>query len=177
MSRKLSIPPQPERMPTRGMRMRRLEELPVPAQNEIRARRGELPEEHPEKRRTSLLQRLGRGPAWAVASRSRKRSRFQSAGGAEHAPAAGRRTAAGTPPRTANSFAAARVAAGDAAGVAASNHGRNRYPSMPSAARLRVSTTTAGRRLCITGARKTNSTFRPSCAGRRINAAHRGMLI
>ena len=33
--------------------------MPVPAQNEIRARRGELPpEQHPEKRRLSLLQRL-----------------------------------------------------------------------------------------------------------------------
>jgi cell division protein FtsZ len=52
------IPPQPERMPSRTMRMPRIDELPVPAQNEIRARRGELPEEHPEKRRTSLLQRL-----------------------------------------------------------------------------------------------------------------------
>jgi cell division protein FtsZ len=52
------IPPQPERMPTRNMRMPRIDELPVPAQNEIRARRGELVEEHPEKRRTSLLQRL-----------------------------------------------------------------------------------------------------------------------
>jgi len=52
------IPPQPERMPARGMRMPRIDELPVPAQKEIRARRGELPEEHPEKRRTSLLQRL-----------------------------------------------------------------------------------------------------------------------
>jgi cell division protein FtsZ len=53
------IPPQPERMPTRAMRMPRIEELPIPAQNEIRARRGELAEEHhPEKRRTSLLQRL-----------------------------------------------------------------------------------------------------------------------
>src|SRR5579872_2679148 len=52
------IPPQPERLPARGMRMPRIDELPVPAQNEIRARRGELPEEHPEKRRTSLLQRL-----------------------------------------------------------------------------------------------------------------------
>jgi cell division protein FtsZ len=40
------------------MRMPRIDELPVPAQKEIRARRGELPEEHPEKRRTSLLQRL-----------------------------------------------------------------------------------------------------------------------
>jgi cell division protein FtsZ len=52
------IPPQPERMPSRAMRMPRIEELPVPAQNELRARRGELAEEHPEKRRTSLLQRL-----------------------------------------------------------------------------------------------------------------------
>jgi cell division protein FtsZ len=51
------IPPQPER-PMRPARMPRIDELPVPAQNEIRARRGELPEEHPEKRRSSLLQRL-----------------------------------------------------------------------------------------------------------------------
>jgi cell division protein FtsZ len=53
------IPPQPERVPARALRMPRVEELPVPAQNEIRARRGELaPEQHPEKRRMSLLQRL-----------------------------------------------------------------------------------------------------------------------
>jgi len=53
------IPPQPERVPQRGLRMPRIDELPVPAQNEIRARRGELPpEQHPEKRRLSLLQRL-----------------------------------------------------------------------------------------------------------------------
>ncbi len=52
------IPPQPERVPSRALRMPRIDELPVPAQNEIRARRGELPQEHPEKRRTSLLQRL-----------------------------------------------------------------------------------------------------------------------
>jgi cell division protein FtsZ len=46
-------------MPLRAPRMPRIDELPVPAQNEIRARRGELaPEEHPEKRRMSLLQRL-----------------------------------------------------------------------------------------------------------------------
>ena len=53
------IPPQSER-PQRGPRMPRIDELPVPAQNEIRARRGELPKEehHPEKRRTSLLKRL-----------------------------------------------------------------------------------------------------------------------
>ena len=53
------IPPQPERVPSKGLRMPRIDELPVPAQNEIRARRGEIPaEQHPEKRRLSLLQRL-----------------------------------------------------------------------------------------------------------------------
>ena len=52
------IPPQPERVPARSVRMPRIDELPVPAQNEIRARRGELADEHPEKRRMSLLQRL-----------------------------------------------------------------------------------------------------------------------
>ncbi len=52
------IPPQPERMSARGARMPRIDELPIPAQNEIRARRGELAEEHPEKRRMTLLQRL-----------------------------------------------------------------------------------------------------------------------
>jgi cell division protein FtsZ len=53
------IPPQAERVPMRAPRMPRIDELPVPAQNEIRARRGEMPEEHhPEKQRMSLLQRL-----------------------------------------------------------------------------------------------------------------------
>src|SRR6201996_5404150 len=52
------IPPQPERVSPRGMRMPRIDELPVPAQKEIRARRGELAGEHPGTRRTSLLQRL-----------------------------------------------------------------------------------------------------------------------
>jgi cell division protein FtsZ len=52
------IPPQPERMP-RTPRMPRIDELPIPAQNEIRAIRGELADDHhPEKRQRSLLQRL-----------------------------------------------------------------------------------------------------------------------
>jgi len=52
------IPPQPERAPNRAARMPRIEDLPLPAQNEIRASRGEMRQPHPEKRRTSLLQRL-----------------------------------------------------------------------------------------------------------------------
>ena len=52
------IPPQPERAPNRAARMPRIEDLPLPAQNEVRASRGQMPEPNPEKRRTSLLQRL-----------------------------------------------------------------------------------------------------------------------
>jgi len=55
---KVFIPPQPERPPPRAPRMPRIDELPVPAQNEIRARRGEYAPEEPEKRRMSLLERL-----------------------------------------------------------------------------------------------------------------------
>jgi cell division protein FtsZ len=57
---KVFIPPQPERPANRAPRMMpSFEDLPVPGQNEYRARRGEMPEqEHPEKRRLTLLQRL-----------------------------------------------------------------------------------------------------------------------
>jgi cell division protein FtsZ len=57
---KVFIPPQPERPASRAPRMMpSFEDLPVPGQNEYRARRGEMPEpEHPEKRRLTLLQRL-----------------------------------------------------------------------------------------------------------------------
>ncbi len=51
------IPPAPERY-ARTPRMPRIDELPLPAQNEIRAQRGELADDHPEKRRMSLMQRL-----------------------------------------------------------------------------------------------------------------------
>ncbi|HZD90288.1 MAG TPA: cell division protein FtsZ [Pseudolabrys sp.] len=55
------IPPQAERA-MRAPRMPRIDELPLPAQNEIRAQRGEggdaHAENHPEKQRMSLMQRL-----------------------------------------------------------------------------------------------------------------------
>jgi cell division protein FtsZ len=51
------IPPAPERT-ARTPRMPRIDELPLPAQNEIKAQRGELAEDHPEQRRMSLMQRL-----------------------------------------------------------------------------------------------------------------------
>jgi cell division protein FtsZ len=53
------IPPAPQPVPNRGARMPRIEDLPIPAQNELRAQRGEpTGTEHPEKRRMGLLQRL-----------------------------------------------------------------------------------------------------------------------
>jgi cell division protein FtsZ len=52
------IPPAPERAAVRAPRMPRIDELPMPAQNEIRAQRGEIADDHPEKRRKSLMQRL-----------------------------------------------------------------------------------------------------------------------
>jgi cell division protein FtsZ len=51
------IPPPAERA-ARAPRMPRIDELPLPAQNELKAQRGELAENHPEKQRLSLMQRL-----------------------------------------------------------------------------------------------------------------------
>ncbi|ANW03997.1 cell division protein FtsZ [Bradyrhizobium icense] len=52
------IPQAAERPPARTPRMPKFEELPMPAQAEIRHARGEPEEEHPQKTRLSLLQRL-----------------------------------------------------------------------------------------------------------------------
>jgi len=52
------IPQAAERAPVRTPRMPKFEDLPMPAQNEIRQARGETDEEHPQKTRMSLLQRL-----------------------------------------------------------------------------------------------------------------------
>jgi cell division protein FtsZ len=51
------IPPQPEPV-MRAPRMPRIDELPIPAQNQIAGNRGDAGEDHPEKRRMSLMQRL-----------------------------------------------------------------------------------------------------------------------
>jgi cell division protein FtsZ len=52
------IPQAAERPPVRAPRMPKFEELPMPAQAEIRQARGEADDEHPQKTRMSLLQRL-----------------------------------------------------------------------------------------------------------------------
>ena len=52
------IPQAAERAPARAPRMPKFEDLPMPAQAEIRQARGEVEEEHPQKTRMSLLQRL-----------------------------------------------------------------------------------------------------------------------
>jgi cell division protein FtsZ len=52
------IPQPAERAPVRPPRMPKFDELPMPAQNEIRHARGEMDEDQPQKTRLSLLQRL-----------------------------------------------------------------------------------------------------------------------
>jgi cell division protein FtsZ len=53
------IPPPPERVAGRPPRMPRIDEFPLPGQNELRAKRGEATEsEPPEKRKGGLLRRL-----------------------------------------------------------------------------------------------------------------------
>jgi cell division protein FtsZ len=52
------IPQAAERPPVRAPRMPKFEDLPMPAQAEIRQARGEPEDEHPHKGRMSLLQRL-----------------------------------------------------------------------------------------------------------------------
>ncbi len=76
------IPPAPERPSPRIPRMPRMEDLPLPAQNEMRAQRGELPEDHPEDRRRGLMQRLA-----AVGLGRRKEVDGRNAAAARAAPA------------------------------------------------------------------------------------------
>ena len=52
------IPQAAERPPVRAPRMPKFEDLPMPAQAEIRQARGDAEEDHPQKTRLSLLQRL-----------------------------------------------------------------------------------------------------------------------
>jgi len=52
------IPQAAERGPARAPRMPKFEELPMPAQAEIRQARGDAEEDHPQKNKLSLLQRL-----------------------------------------------------------------------------------------------------------------------
>jgi len=52
------IPPSAERPINRTPRMPKFEDLPMPAQAEIRQARGEAEDDHPQKSRLSLLQRL-----------------------------------------------------------------------------------------------------------------------
>jgi cell division protein FtsZ len=52
------IPQAAERAPARSPRMPKFEDLPMPAQAEIRQARGDAEEDHPQKSKLSLLQRL-----------------------------------------------------------------------------------------------------------------------
>ena len=78
---KAFIPPQPERAGNRAPpRMPRIDELPMPAQNEIRAQRGEVEEPGPEKQRMTLLQRLAQVGLGRRDDSERSRSRSRLSG-------------------------------------------------------------------------------------------------
>ena len=82
--------------------MPRIDELPIPAQNQIRARQAETAEQAPEKQRVSLLQRLasvGLG----------RREEEEASGCTAPAPAAEQRVAPPMPKAPADAAAAARA--------------------------------------------------------------------
>ena len=148
--RSRSVPPAaPPRMP-------RIDELPMPAQNEMRAKRGEATEtEHPEKQRMSLLQRL------APVGLGRRDE------GAEKRRPAGRRgRAAAARPRAA---AAPRHAARrDRRSRAA----RSRSPNTPAPRRPRQGLDPHGRQAPVHNPRRTiSSRSRRSCAARPTERA------
>ena len=172
---KVFIPPQPERPANRAPRMPTFEELPIPGQNEFRARRGEMPEaDHPEKRRLTLLQRLA-----AVGLGRREDETEQEQKPEARAPEPARRQSAERQgserqAQSAKRPSANRPSANRPSGRPCATHNGRlnraaaiRAPSSPSEAVRRASTFTAGRRRSIIRAMTTSSTSRLSCAGRR----------
>jgi cell division protein FtsZ len=90
------IPPQPERPAARAPRMPRIEDLPIPAQNEIRARRA-AEAGQADKPRPSLLQRLA---SVGLGRRDEPAPQPQAPRPANHRPAAAERMPPYPAPRT-----------------------------------------------------------------------------
>ena len=136
--------------------MPRIEELPIPAQNEIRAKRGELSEDHPEKRRKTLLQRLA---SVGLGRRDEERE----------APAEIRPMMRPAPmPERMPERAPERMPPPvQPPGLP------SRCPSSPSGQRLRASTCMDGKRLCIIRLKTINLISRLSCAGRPTNRSRK----
>ncbi len=123
------IPPAPERTLNRPRRMPGIDELPRPAQAELRAKRGEAEVDSAEKRKVSLLRRLA-----AVGGRTARRRATAAASHAGSADAAQRRAglriceAAISPgPRT-------RYSGPAVAHAAAARRGSTRHPCVPAPA-------------------------------------------
>ena len=166
------IPPQPERLPGRAPRMPRLDELPVPAQNEIRARHGEVrDDDHPEKRRMSLLQRLA---AVGLGRRETDEQEKSARDAPMSAPLPAERLTGRPMPRPSEPRQEPRQDSRQtptrAKACTATCTKICRSPNMRDVPRRRGSTSMAGRVLCITRAKRTSSTFRRSYAGKRTNS-------
>jgi len=158
-----------------------IDELPRPAQAELRARRGEEDPDHPEKRKVSLLRRLaavglGRrddqeepekmpppnvrqvrpAPAAGQAPRPAERPMERPMERSMERPMDRPVDRPAPPPRPAMP-------------APAMPRGPDPVSEYPSVRLTRVSTRSGGKRLCTTPSRKTSSTSRPSCAGRRTD--------
>ena len=142
------IPQAAERPPVRAPRMPKFEDLPMPAQAEIRQARGEAEEEHPQKTRLSLLQRLANVGLGRRDEETEPPIAARASGPAmaplpplpERKPQRTRRPADG---------------------------GTSRYRSMPGVPRRKVWTSMAARHLLPRRHRATTILIsRPSCAGR-----------
>jgi cell division protein FtsZ len=108
------IPPTPDRSGRGGRPMPRLEDLPIPGQNELRAVRGETgASDLPEKRRIGLLQRLA-----SVGLGRRDMP------GESESPADGHRPAQLEPPRPSNRPGAGRQSDSRSASDSASEYGK-----------------------------------------------------
>jgi cell division protein FtsZ len=111
------IPPTPDRTGRVGRPMPRLEDLPIPGQNELRAVRGEASAvELPEKRRMGLLQRL------ASVGLGRR-----DVPGETESPAGGHRPAQAESPRPSSRPGAGRQSDSRSAADPASEYGNKRH--------------------------------------------------
>ena len=138
-------------------RMPRFDELPRPAQAELRAQRGEQPEtEHPEKRKVGLLRRLAAvGLGRRDDDEEAPLPEFKALPSSAH-----RLIGPLLPRRRARPWR---------------RRARNRFPNTPSVRRIRGSTRLAARCPFITRRRRINSRFPPSCVGRRTDADARSV--
>jgi cell division protein FtsZ len=170
------IPPAPERTVNRPRRMPAIDELPRPAQAELRARRGEEDPDHPEKRKVSLLRRLAAVGLGRRDDQEEPEKMPANVGPGRHRV---RRSVPWNVPWS--------VPWSGRWTVRRRRHARpcrrrlcpaapSRCRNMPSVRRTRALTPSDGRHLCTTLSRRISSTSRHSSAGKRTEPLSAALL-